>query len=288
MFPFKKKRPRRSELRLGKRATNYQLTALAPRLVVTPVIHSVQQHKIRLSGGFLLIGLLTLFYMLFSNPIFFVYGADIQGNAAVSAKEIYLVSNLHNQSIFWLDAESISANITALPNVKSAEVTVHLPAQVSIFVEERNPELLWETGQDSWWVDSEGVVVPPRGDTEGMLRIIDNDQQPLEVGYKIDPTIIRGAQMLQNLVPGLSAIQHSRAKGLTVATPQGWPVYLGDGSEIQRKLSSLTAVVTQIKTESLTPLYIDLRNPLRPVYREKPLIPIEQPMFAPRFDPNRF
>ena len=285
MFPFKKS-PRRSELRLGKRATNYQI-AIFTRLL-TPVIQLVQHHKIRLSGGLLLVSLLTIFYMLFTNPMFFVYGADIQGNAAVSNKEIYLVSNLHNQSVFWLDVETISANITALPNIKIAQVKVSLPAHVTIQVEERNPELLWETGQNIWWVDSEGVVVPPRGDTEGMLRIIDNDQQPLDVGYKIDPTIIRGAQMLQMLVPGLSAIQHSRAKGLTVATPQGWPVYLGDGSEMQRKLSSLTAVLTQIKTESLTPLYIDLRDPLRPVYREKQIIPIQQPMFAPRFNSNRF
>jgi cell division septal protein FtsQ len=274
---FKKQPPSRSELRLGNRTVNYQTTAFTPRLSLTPVLNRVQTHKIRLSGLLALAGLIWVVYSIFTTPMFFIYTAKIQGNSAVSAQEIYLASRLHNQSIFWLNQAEIEANVMVLPNIKSVEVTAHLPAKVTIAVTERNPELLWQTDDTVWWVDSEGTIVPPRGDTTGMLRIVDNDHQPLEVGYQIDPTIIKGAQRLQLLVPGLTSIQHSRAKGLIVAAGDGWPVYLGDGSEMERKLASLKIVVNQIKADDITPLYIDVRDPLRPVYKEKPVIAIQQP-----------
>jgi len=276
-FGFKKQKPRRSELRLGKQAANYQSTVVQPQLSIKPLIASLQVRQTKLVALLLLFILSWGIYYLFTTPTFFVYGADIRGYEAVSAHEIYVASDIDTKSIFWVDPGQVVANIMTLPNIKSAQVTIRLPATVIIEVSERTPELLWQTGDTIWWVDGEGIVVPPRGDTEGMLRIIDNDQQPVEVGYQIDPTIVRGAQMLRMLTPGLSEIRHSRSLGLTVASPEGWPIYLGDGSEMRRKLVSLTAVLEQIRSQDLNPSYIDLRDPLHPVYKEKELIPISEP-----------
>lgn len=286
MLGLKKQPPRRSELRLGKRTINYQTETFQPRLSLTPVLAYLRVRQVKLVGGGLLLFLGWLLYSLFTTSTFFVYTATIQGNAAISANEIYVTSQIDSKSIFWLDASQIAANIMSLPNIKSAEVSLQLPAQVTIVVTERQPELLWQTGEAVWWVDGEGIIVPPRGDTSGMLRIVDNDRQPVEVGYQVDPTIIKGAQMLQLLAPGLSEIQHSRSLGLTVATPEGWPVYLGDGSEMRQKLTSLTAVLTYVKDQEVEPVYIDVRDPLRPVYKEKEIITITPP--PPNFVPRPF
>lgn len=290
-FGFKKQKPRRSELRLGKQAANYQSATVQSQLSIMPLIANLQARQTKLMALVILFILSWGIYYLFVTPTFFIYGADIRGYEAVSVHEIYVASDLDTKSIFWVNPSQVAANIMALPNIKSAQVTVQLPATVIIEVSERTPELLWQTGDTVWWVDGEGIVVPPRGDTEGMLRVVDNDQQPVEVGYQVDPTIVRGAQMLRMLTPGLSEIRHSRSLGLTVASPEGWPIYLGDGSEMRRKLVSLTAILEKVRSQDLTLSYIDLRDPLRPVYKEKELIPIGEPtrpFVNPAFTPQPY
>ena len=142
---------------------------------------------------------------------------------------------------------------------------------------ERRPELLWQTGETVWWVDQEGMIVPPKGDVRGMMRVIDDDLQPLEPGYQIDPILVEGAQTLHMLVPDVSVVRYSRLQGLTVATPEGWPVYLGDGREIRAKLVVLTALLADLKDRNITPDFIDVRDPLQPFYRPQSIIRIGQP-----------
>lgn len=277
MFKVKKQRRRRSELRLGTPAINYEATAFQPRFTVTPILDFWQTRGVKLSSLLLLALLGWLLYLFFTRPAFFVRTAEIRGNEAVSAREIYGVSGVDRQSIFWINPAEVVKRITTLPNIKSATVSLALPAQVVIEVTERRPELLWQTGQILWWVDQEGTVVPPKEDLTGMLRIIDDDRQPLQPGYQIDFNIVQGAQTLRVLAPDVSVIRYSRLRGLTVATPEGWPVYLGSGSEIKAKLVVLTAVLADLKERNITPAYVDMRDPLRPVYKPASLIQIGQP-----------
>ncbi|MBN1218783.1 MAG: FtsQ-type POTRA domain-containing protein [Anaerolineae bacterium] len=273
-----RRRRRRSEMRLGVKTINYEATATQPRLSIAPVLKIWQMR-----GTTRLIGLVTLAmlgwaaYTLFTEPRFFVNGAEIHGNIAISAHEIYSVSGIDNQSIFWINPAKVVKRITSLPNIKSATLSVTFPAKVVIELVERRPELLWQTGETIWWVDDEGMIVPPRGDVSGMMRIIDDDLQPLEPGYQIDSTIVEGAQTLRMLVPDVSVVRYSRSQGLTVATPEGWPVYLGDGSEIRAKLVVLTALLADLEDRNLTPVFIDVRDPLRPFYRPQSIIHIGQP-----------
>ena len=276
-FSVKKRRRRRSEMRLGTPTINYQTTASRPSFSLTPVLKFWQIRGAKLSGIFTLILLGWMLYSLFTTPLFFVYGAEIRGNAAVSAREIYLAGGMDSQSVFWINPAEVVKRITTLPNIKSASVSISLPAQVTINVVERRPELLWQTDETIWWVDEEGTIVPPKADISGMLRIIDDDRQPLVAGYKIDPTIVEGVQTLRVLAPEVSVIRYSRAQGLIVATLEGWPVYLGDGSEIRAKLVVLTAILADLKERNITPRYIDVRNPLRPVYQPLNVIRIEPP-----------
>jgi cell division protein FtsQ len=279
MFGVKKRRRRRSELRLGTKTVNYQTTASRPRLSISPVLRFWQLRGAKLSGLVILAWLGWVVYILFSTPLFFAYGAEIQGNIAVSGREIYAASGVDSQSVFWINPVEVVDRILTLPNIKSASVSVSLPAKITIEVVERRPEILWQTDETIWWVDEEGTIVPPKGNIDGMLRIIDDDRQPLQAGYRIDQTIVKGAQMLRIMAPDVSVIRHSRQQGLTVATPEGWPVYLGDGSEVKAKLIVLTALLADLEERNVTPAFIDVRNPLRPFYRPKNIIEIGQPTF---------
>lgn len=277
MFTVKKPRRRRSEVRLGVQAVNYEATAFQPSFVIKPVLSFWQTRGVKLSSIATLLLLGWIIYLLFTRPNFFVYTAEIRGNAAVSAREIYAMSDIDSQSIFWINPANVVKRITSLPNIKSASVSLALPAKVVIEVTERRPELLWQTGETLWWVDQEGTVVLPKEDLTGMLRIIDDDRQPLQPGYQIDFNIVEGAQTLRVLAPDVSVIRYSRLRGLTVATAEGWPVYLGSGTEIKAKLVVLTSILADLKERNITPAYIDLRNPLRPVYKPASVIQIGQP-----------
>ncbi len=277
MLGVKKQRRRRSEIRLGTQAVNYEATTVQPRFSVAPVLNFWQMRGARLSGLLALTGLGWTLFLLFSTPTFFVYTAEIRGNEAVSAREIYQMSGIDSQSVFWINPADVAKRITTLPNIKAATVSLVLPARVVIKVTERQPELLWQTGQTMWWIDQEGTVVPPKADRTDMMRIIDDDRQPLQAGYQIEADIIKGAQTLRVLAPDVSVIRYSRARGLTVATPEGWPVYLGNGEEIKAKLVVLTTVLADLKERNITPAYVDMRNPLRPVYKPATIIEIGQP-----------
>jgi cell division protein FtsQ len=270
MIGGKKRRRRRSELRLGTQTANFETVPARPKISFGPVLQFWKKRGPKVIAIFLLAAIAWTGYALFSTPSFFVYGAQIKGNEALSDREIYLASQVDRQSIFWINSQKVEAQIAALPNVKSVDVSVALPRQVTIEVVERQPELLWQTGQEIWWIDKEGTVVPPKTEVEKMLKIIDDDMQPLEAGYKIDPTVIKGAQALRLLAPNVSIIRHTRAQGLIVSTPEGWPVFLGDGSEMRAKLVVLSGLLPDLRDEENPPLYIDLRNPLRPVYKLKP------------------
>jgi cell division protein FtsQ len=281
MFKVKKQHRRRSEVRLGAQAVSYEATAFQPRLAIKPVLGFWQTRGVKLSSLATLLLLGWIMYLLFTRPAFFVYRAEIRGNVAVSAREIYTMSGIDSQSIFWINPAEVVKKVTSLPNIKTASVLLALPARVVIEVTERRPELLWQTDQTLWWVDQEGTVVPPKGDLTGMLRIIDDDRQPLQPGYQIDFDIVEGAQTLRVLAPDVSIIRYSRLRGLTVATTEGWPVYLGNGAEIKAKLVVLTSMLADLKERNITPAYIDLRDPLRPVYKPASVIQIGQPLGKP-------
>jgi cell division protein FtsQ len=272
-------------MRLGTSANQYEATVVSPAMTLAPVIDFWHKRAGRLVG-LLVLGVLGLtLYLLFTTPTFFVYTAEIRGNSAVSAREIYAISRIDSHSIFWLNPIEVAQRVTALPNIKAAVVSLALPDRVAIQVTERRPELLWQTNQTVWWVDEEGTIVPPKQDLNGMLRIIDDDRQRLQPGYKIDSRLVTGAQTLRILAPNVSVMRYSRARGLMVATPEGWPVYLGHGDQIKAKLVVLTALLADLKERNIIPAYVDVRDPLRPVYRPTSVIQIGQPVQRPSAKP---
>jgi cell division septal protein FtsQ len=263
----------------------YEASLARPSLSLTPVLNFWQARGVKLTGIVVLAALFWGLYTLFTAPAFFVYGAEIRGTAALSTREIYLVSGIDSQNIFWLNPTIIARQVMTLPNIKSATAAISLPARVVITVVERKPQLLWQTGDKIWWVDEDGIIVPPRTEVEDMLKIIDDDLTPMEVGYQIDPNIIGGAQALRLLAPEVSLVRHTRAQGLVVSTPEGWPVYLGDGSQMRAKLVVLSALLPDLREQEDPPLYIDVRNPLMPVYKLKTPVISQPRMGLPKMPP---
>ncbi|MEM7345145.1 MAG: hypothetical protein AAF485_12945, partial [Chloroflexota bacterium] len=101
--PKKPRRRRRSELRMGVPSISYETTKVQPRLSLSPVITFWKQHGSRLVSGLLLLLLGIGLYILFSSPTFFIYNADIRGNAERGGHSP--VRRLTNRGIALVDVQ---------------------------------------------------------------------------------------------------------------------------------------------------------------------------------------
>jgi cell division septal protein FtsQ len=206
-------------------------------------------------------------YLIFDSPSFYIYDVEVQGNAAVTAEEVYASSGLEGMSVFWVNPTAVATQVSALPNVRSAHVYVRLPARVIISVEERLPEIVWQTGNTQWWIDADGTIVPARTDLTDVLSIIDTDALPVSTGQALDPAVLEAAHALRRLLPELPVMHYSRGTGISFKTGEGWPVYLGDGFDMDAKLTVLVALRQDLLVRGVSPEFIDIRFVERPFYK---------------------
>jgi cell division septal protein FtsQ len=224
-------------------------------------------HLSRVVAVVLLMALGWGLYSLFTAPMFYVSGVEVRGNAMIGADEIFSASQLHGLSIFWVDTETVRKQIEALPEVKSAQVRAVLPARVIITLEERAPQIAWQSGAATWWIDAEGVVIAPRGALEGRVVVTDVDASPVEAGQVLPTSLLASVNSLRALLPGLSEMLYSREHGIGFRTGEGWPVYVGDGQDLESKLTVLKALRKHLLERGITPAFIDVQYPQRAYYR---------------------
>lgn len=213
----------------------------------------------------LALGWLT--YQLFATEAFYVYEARVVGNQLVPAEEIYQSSGLEGMSIFWINPAQVEATIASLPNIKEARVHCRLPNRVTIEVVERQPQVIWQQGEKRYWIDEEGAVLPARGELTEATVIVDLDGRPIQPGDRIDPRVIAGAQQLRSLLPELTTVQYASHTGLSLQGEQGWPIYLGQGEDIEQKVAIMKALLQEITAKGIHPQFIDLRFKGRPYYK---------------------
>ena len=264
---------RRSQTRLGALPTVMETSLSQSTFAIKPAITFWRINRTRIIGLFTLVLFGWIIYLLFDLDDFYVYKAEIQGNRILTAQEIYAASKVNSLSIFWINPEEVTANVEALPNIKTAQITLTLPANLTIEVEERQPEVLWQTGDTTWWVDIEGMFVPPREEIDidkNRLRIIDGDGKTIQVNDRIDLAIIRSAQIIHEHKPEVRDILYTQQYGLAYNTPEGWLVYLGKSIDIPAKLLVADALRADLLARQIRPIFIDIRNPLRAVYAEQP------------------
>ena len=259
-----KRRARRSRSRLGR---DYEATAPKIKLSLRPVVGFWHDHGGKALGFFLLLALGWLTYQLFATEVFYVYEATVVGNQLVMAEEIYQSSGLEGMSIFWIHPAQVEATLVSLPNIKEARVHCGLPNRVTVKVVERQPQVIWQQGEKRYWIDEEGIVLPSRGELAEATVIVDLDEHPVQPGDRVDPQVIAGAQKLRSLLPRLTTVQYASHTGISFQSEQGWPIYLGQGENIEQKVAIMKALLQEIAAKDVHPQFIDLRFKGSPYYK---------------------
>jgi hypothetical protein len=224
------------------------------------------------SGSLAFVILLTGI-VFFVSPIFYVTRAEVGNADYLTAEEIFTTADIANFHVLWVDPDRVATRVTALPNVKSAQVFIRWPARVVILIDERIPVLIWEQNGERLWVDEQGYLMFLRDETPGLITIVNEGDSILfpctEPGCPppvLDEAIITGALQLAALRANLDVIYYDPVRGLSYEDDRGWRGYFGEGADMEFKLVIYEALTNDLELQGIQPLSVDVGNPDAPFY----------------------
>lgn len=230
---------------------------------------------------------------------FEVNAIDLEGAQRYSGTVILSQTDLLGKAIIALKPDEIEEQVLErFPGIKSADVSVGLPASVTIKVVERQPVILWQQENNALWIDGEGVMFPIIGEAEVQAVVIANSDPPAAptvedmpeeetaeinaeeeseallallnetVNTRTTPEFVQGTLSMINYVPEGSALAYDTEFGLGWQDPQGWLVYFGmDIESIDIKLLEYQTIVAELQKDGIIPALISLEFLDAPFYR---------------------
>jgi len=211
-----------------------------------------------------MIGILT---WMFTADAFYIQSIRVTGLNTLTNRDIIQLAGLERLHLFWVDPAEVERALLTSPVIASARVTVEMPpAGVHIFIQEREPALIWEQGGESVWVDVQGRIMAQRQERAGLLRIA---ADPLVEGAPppvLDLDIVTGALQLSQLIPNLTTLRYHPDKGLGYNDPLGWEVWFGAGADMPQKVLVYDAVVADLARRGIVFRELNVADPDQPVY----------------------
>ncbi len=244
----------------------------------------------RAISGTLTILLTALVLFIFTSPTYTIRFAEIDGAQRLTAADLNTVLGLSGQMIFSVDPQQVRQRLLqAFPELKTVSVSVGLPAQVHIVIEERQPVLAWQIGGQLYWLDQEGVAFQPRMTldaaaqetlAETLVTVEAKDYPPgvKEGAFKsvslktatlqFDPRWVAAFQSMATQAPQGSTLLYSAERGMGWQDSQGWEVFIGvELAGIDQKLLVYRALMERLQQDGITPTLISVESPHAPYYR---------------------
>jgi hypothetical protein len=241
----------------------------------------------RVLAAVLLVGAGWVVYDSASSDRFQVRAVRVQGNVLLSRAEVENVAAVSGVNVFWVDRGQVAARVRALPLVQRAEITATLPDTVVISIVERQPAAFWVSGDRSYLVDREGVILKPVDVETQQARacagqpcdprlaplptVAQLDGQPLTDGDRVDASALATSARLATLLPVVGveplAFEWSRDFGLEVPTRDGWRARFDNASDVEQQVASLRSVRDEIARTKASVQLIDVRFGDRPYFR---------------------
>jgi hypothetical protein len=222
-----------------------------------------------------------------SSDRFQVRSVRVQGNVLLSRAEVENVAAVSGVNVFWVDRGKVAARVRALPSVQRVEISARLPDAVEISIVERQPAAFWVSGDRSYLVDREGVILkavdvetqqaracagqPCDPRLAPLPTVAQLDGQPLTPGDRVDASALMTSARLAALLPGVGvepvAFEWSRDFGLEVPTRDGWRARFDHGGNVEEQVATLRSVRDEIARTRVTAQLIDVRFGDRPYFR---------------------
>jgi hypothetical protein len=235
----------------------------------------------------LLVGAAWLLQDFASSSRFQVRTVHVQGNQLLSRDDVDSVASVVGVNIFWVNRADVAARLSQLPLVQHVDVSAALPDTVNIRIVERQPAGFWTTGDQTYLVDSQGVILKPVDAETAQTRacagqacdpqtaplpsVSDTDTELLMPGDRVDASALTTSTRLALLLPSVgvqpTAFQWSRDAGLQVPTADGWTARFNQAGNLDQQVAQLRAIRDELARTKATPTLIDVRFGDRPYFR---------------------
>lgn len=221
-----------------------------------------------------------------SDYHWFVYADTVafERLSYLTPEELFPAEQLEGWSIFWIEPEQIREEVLANPYVAEADVSVHLPNQVTIEVAEAEPTAIWVTEAGPMWVLADGSALEIRTSPDRPIetQLLDAAGQPLptivdvqrgassvrSTHLAVDPAVLKSALTLIEKLPGLSSVRYNQGVGMNFALPgTDYWVYWGNGSNLARKLENLDLSLGLLESGEISGQVVDVRFVEHPIIR---------------------
>ncbi len=226
------------------------------------------------------------------DPRFYLTYIPVEGTSAIVPDNIVARSGLAGSHIFAANPQAAAERITELPGVISATVTLRWPNNVVVGIREETPVAVWREGDQAYWINEDGRLLPALAQSVGLLEIvseIDSEQARAEIGELeigedegeeveqaaeqvaeipfISADVLAGAIQLRELRPNINQLYYRPSGGLSYQDGRGWRVYFGSGQNMHQKLVVYETLVEELLSRGIQPAYIGVSNQERPYYR---------------------
>ncbi len=209
------------------------------------------------------VAVLALLYWFFTSPRFYVHGAYIHGVQRLDKASVYWASDVEGKHILKVNPGKTVRRIEdTLPYVKKAKVHRGFPNNITIEITERTPEIVWSSPKGLAWVDEDGVVLDPKGDSP---KIYLSDPTGKAAGQ--DGRMITGyLEAILRLHKELGVTEFAiDSRGLEMKDPAGWVVAFGGYGGLSQRLGNYLKARRDWLKKGIHPTDVDAR--FKKIYR---------------------
>jgi cell division septal protein FtsQ len=236
------------------------------------------------SGQLALLGVLVLaLLLLLAYPGLRARDVRIVGlNHLGSAEVTSALAIPTDRSMFLLNHSVLEGRLRALPWVRSANVTLTLPDQVLVRIDEWAPAAVLQAGERTFYVSPQGRLLGPAAEA-GSLPIVERTHL---ASTRAGTTIVSPElqALLTPMSRGFPAAYHLRVaafilddrENLTVKTDRGFAIYFGQmatadqRATLEAKLAALKALGSRVDLVSAPILYVNVMNAAAPAVQLRP------------------
>ena len=217
----------------------------------------------------LIVAIILIWWRTFHISSIIVTGNQFLSTGTIKASvKVELDRHLSWQNLTMVDTDGLAAGLRGDQSlIDDIQIKRQWPNGLNIRIVERTPVLLWQTGDTTYWVDVDGIVVNQAAGTLTKLPlIVDRSNLPVKAGDRVVGT--RFVAFIRDLVDqmpkqGLSIAGFAVPDTTTevyVTTVKGFIVKFDTTRPSSEGLVALTQVMGQLTKDKKTPAeYIDLR-----------------------------
>jgi cell division protein FtsQ len=236
-------------------------------------------------GGALVLGVVTLVYLMFWSPVLRVQEVKVVGARHTTSEQIAEVAGLDtSDNLLRISTGAIAARAEELPWVKKADVDRMLPGTVRVRITERTPALLLSLASGEWTIDASGVVLEEGEAVKGLPVLTGVEVGGVTPGDRLQTEEARDALISFKALPAamrkdVAAVLAPTRERISFSLVTHTVVRFGAAERLDAKNKVLRALLARLRSEHVTPAYIDVRVPTNPAVSTASAL-TEQPVAA--------